>query len=133
MCQEGLATHKVVGRIGSGDFAGIRFFESESRKPVSFRSTPGIADLIRVCIEPIDASTGRYRRKKEPAQLPLTAAEISDEQTRPQNERGAQTISPRAAPELFSELAQKAQPALRRTVCDCSLIRPRCVMSFSLG
>jgi len=79
VCKEGLATHKVVGGVGSRDLAGIRFFESEGWKPISFRSTSGRSDLVRVCIEPVDASTGRYRRKKEPSQLPPTAAEISDE------------------------------------------------------
>lgn len=65
--------------------------------------------------------------------MATAAAQVGDDQARSQNERGAQTVDPRALPELFSQLAQKAQPALRRSVCDCSLMRPRWVMSRSLG
>ncbi len=128
--EQRLAHHAVVGTVRSGDVMGIGLLESAPAVPAPTRER----ELIRIRVEAVDASAGRDARPQERAKLAGAAAEVGHPEPGPQRKQGAQAIRPRAPPEVLpKDGAQKAQPALSRAVCDCSLIRPRCETPSSFG
>ena len=132
--EERLTDHQVVGSWLPGYVPGVRLFERKGAEAVGLRCAAPSLDLLRVGVEAVDLGPLRQESQQEASQLSLAAAEVRDPTGGIQNERGAQTLGPRAPPDVFSEQSgQKAQPALMRTVCACSLMRPRWVMPSSFG
>jgi len=120
--EERLTDHEVEAGVGPGHRAGVCLLGL-----VPPRARRG--HLFGVSVE-----ADEVREPQQAREVAVAAAQIGRVENRIRSEQGAQALRPRALPEVLSKGdAQKATPALIRTVCACSLMRPRCVIWFSFG
>ena len=115
--EERLTDDQVVDPLLPGNVSGVRLLERQGAESGGLRCAAPSEDLIRVGVEAVDSGPLGQESQQEASQFSLAAAEVRDSTGGIQNERGAQTLGPRAPPDVFSEQSgQKAQPALMRTV-----------------